>query len=380
MCYIRRTDYMKIAVVHDWLNGMRGGEKVLEAILQVCPTATIYTLFHEPGRVSRFIESHRIVTSWLNRIPGVYRYYRNFLPFFPAAIESLDLSGFDLVISSSHAAAKGIRAGSATHICYCHTPMRYIWDGESDYRFDPLRHLAISAIRKRLQHWDRETANNVDHFIANSWFVQHRIGKYYGRSSEVIYPPVDTQFFSPSPLTRREDFYLAAGALVPYKRLDLVVQAFNKLKHRLVVAGSGPQLKALRKMAGTNVEFRGWVTDEELRRLYRSAKALVMAAREDFGIAAVEARACGCPVIAFGEGGAAETVQDRINGILFAEQRVDEVLHAVRRFEAMTWPVERVQRRVEIFSRESFQHRIRKFIAERIQSNSSAALRRVQSA
>ncbi len=380
MCYIRQTDYMKIAVVHDWLNGMRGGEKVLEAIRQVCPAATIYTLFHERGKVSGFIESHRIVTSWLNRIPGIYRYYRNFLPFFPAAIESLDLSGFDLVISSSHSAAKGIRAGSAMHICYCHTPMRYVWDAESDYRFDPVRQLAMSAMRTRLRYWDRQTASNIDHFIANSRFVQYRIDKYYSRSSEVIHPPVDTQFFSPSPSATREDFYLAAGALVPYKRLDLIVGAFNKLKQRLVVAGCGPQLKALRKMAGTNIELRGWVTDEELRRLYRSAKALVMAAREDFGMTAVEARACGCPVIAFSAGGATETVQEGVNGVFFGKQGMDEIVHAVRRFEAMTWPVEQVQRRVEIFSRESFQHRIRKFIAERIQSNSAATITEVQPA
>jgi glycosyltransferase involved in cell wall biosynthesis len=371
---------MKIAVVHDWLNGMRGGEKVLDALLEVCPTATIYTLFHERGRVSEFIESHRIVTSWLNRVPGIYRYYRNFLPLFPAAIQSLDLSGFDLVISSSHAAAKGIRAGSATHICYCHTPMRYVWDAESDYRFTPVRQLAISAIRSRLRHWDRETASKIDHFIANSRFVQNRIDQYYGRSSEVIYPPVDTHFFSPSSSTKREDFYLAAGALVSNKRLDVVVNAFNKLKRRLVVAGSGPQLKALRKMAGPYVELRGWVTDEELRRLYQSAKALVMAAREDFGITAVEARACGCPVIAFAAGGASETVQDGVNGLFFAKQGVDEIVHAIGRFEAMTWPVEQVQRHVEIFSRESFQHRIRKVIADCIQSNSTETVTEVQPA
>jgi glycosyltransferase involved in cell wall biosynthesis len=371
---------MNIAVVHDWLNGMRGGEKVLEAILEICPNTTIYTLFHERGKVSAFIESHRIVTSWLNRIPGIYRYYRNFLPLFPAAIESLDISGFDLVISSSHAVAKGVRTGSAAHICYCHTPMRYVWDAEGDYAFGPVHQIAMSAIRNPLRRWERETARGVDHFIANSRFVQDRIDNYYSRDAEVIYPPIDTQFFLPAPSTRREDFYLAAGAAVPYKRLDLVVESFNKMNQRLVIAGSGPQLEALRRMAGTNVEVRGWVTDEELRRLYRSAKALVMAACEDFGMVAVEARACGCPVIAFGVGGAAETVQDGISGILFAEQNVDDIVDAVRRFERMIWPAEQVQRHVETFSRERFQARIRKFIAERIKSNSDARVTEVQSA
>jgi glycosyltransferase involved in cell wall biosynthesis len=368
-------DYMNIAVVHDWLNGMRGGERVLEAILEVCPNASIYTLFHERGKVSEFIESHRITTSWLDRIPGIYHYYRNLLPLFPSAVASWDLSRFDLVISSSHAVAKGVRTGRAVHICYCHTPMRYLWDAERDYSFKPLQQLAMSVARTRLREWDCETARRVDHFVANSRFIQQRIQNYYGRDSEVIYPPVDTKFFTPSLPAERGDFYLAAGALVPYKRLDLVIAAFNQLEKKLVVAGSGPQWSAMRKIARRNIEFRGWVTDEELRRLYGSARALVTAAREDFGIAAVEARACGCPVIAFGAGGSAETVQDGVTGICFAEQHVDNIVHAVRRFERMAWPVEQVQRRVEIFSRENFQARIRQFIGERLESTSHAAIR-----
>src|SRR5215510_9210686 len=183
---------MHVAIVHDWLNGMRGGEKVLEGLLDVFPEAVIYTLFHEPGRVSPLIESHKIVTSWLNRVPGVYRQYRNLLPLFPKAVESFDLSGFDLVISSSHAVAKGVRAGSATHICYCHTPMRYVWDAEDDYGFRPIRRLAMRLSRPRLQRWDCEKANRVDHFIANSRFVRERIRSYYGRDAEVIYPPIAT--------------------------------------------------------------------------------------------------------------------------------------------------------------------------------------------
>ncbi len=371
---------MKIAVVHDWLNGMRGGEKVLEAILELYPQAVIYTLFHERGKVSDLIESHPIVTSWLNRVPGIYRYYRNFLPFFSVAIESFDLRGFDVVISSSHAVAKGVRVGSATHICYCHTPMRYVWDAEEDYAFGVVRRLAMSTVRKRLRQWDCDSARTVHYFLASSRFVQQRIRKYYGRDSEVICPPVNTQFFTPAFSDVRQDFYLAAGALVPYKRFDLIVNAFRKLNRRLIVAGGGQQLNTLRKMAPENVEIRGWVTDEELRRLYRSAKALVMAAREDFGIVAAEARACGCPVIAFSAGGAAEIVQDAINGVLFNEQHANDVVDAIRRFEGMNWPAEQVQHRVEIFSRENFQARIRKFIAERSEGKSRAAVAEVQSA
>lgn len=344
---------------------MRGGEKVLESLLEIFPGAAIYTLFHERGKVSPFIESHRIVTSWLNEVPGVYRCYRNLLPLFPLAVESWDLAGFDLVISSSHAVAKGARAGGATHICYCHTPMRYVWDAEDDYAFGPLRGRVLSAFRPRLQQWDCAAASRVHHFVANSRFVRERIAQYYSRDAEVIHPPVDTGFFTPSEDARREDFYLSAGALVPYKRFDLVVEAFNKLGRRLVLAGSGPELTRLRKMARTNIDVRGWVTGEELRRLYRSAKGLVFAGREDFGMVAVEAQSCGCPVLAFSAGGSSETIQDGMNGILFAEQHVDDIAGAIRRFESMTWPVQQVRHRVETFSRAIFQARIRKFIAER---------------
>jgi len=375
---------MRVAVVHDWLNGMRGGEKVLEAILELYPEAVVYTLFHEAGRVSQRIESHQIVTSWLDRIPGIYRHYRNLLPLFPAAIGSLDLRGYDLVISSSHAVAKGVRAGSATHICYCHTPIRYLWDAEADYAFNAAYRLAMQVVREPLRRWDREKARKVDHFVANSRFVRERIRKYYGRDAVVIQPPIDTHFFtpeaSPTASDNREDFYLIAGALVPYKRVDLVIGAFNQLGRRLVVAGSGPALKSLRQLARGNVEFRGWVTDDELRRLYRSAKGLVMAAREDFGMVAVEAQACGCPVIAFGAGGGSETTQDGINGVLFAEQHVDDIVHAVRRLESMTWPVDQVWRQVEIFSRENFQVRFRKLITGCIDEKSEARRRERQPA
>jgi glycosyltransferase involved in cell wall biosynthesis len=353
---------MRVALVHDWLNGMRGGEKVLESLLAIFPEATIFTLFHERGKVSPLIESHRIVTSGLDRIPGIYRIYRNLLPLFPRAIESFDFSPYNLVVSSSHAVAKGINPHGAPHICYCHTPMRYIWDAEGDYRMNPLTHTVFRMIRGPLRTWDRESSKRVTQFIANSHFVQERIRRYYERESDIVPPPVDTDFFKVSESSVREDFYLATGALVPYKRFDLVVRVFNSLGKRLIIAGSGPELKKLRNMASSTIDIRGWVSNQELRRLYRSAKALVYVAREDFGIVGVEAQSCGCPVIANGIGGMAEIVREGVNGLLFAEQRESDVINAIERFEKMKWPPKQVSEGVERFSRGIFEAKIRHII------------------
>lgn len=344
---------------------MRGGERVLESLLEVFPQAVLFTLFHERGKVSPRIESHRIVTSWLNRVPGIYSSYRNLLPLFPSAIQSLDLRDFDLVLSSSHAVAKGVRAQRALHICYCHTPMRYIWDAQEDYQLSRSRAALFRLFLPRLQRWDLSSATRVDHFIANSQFVQDRIQKYYGRSSEVISPPIDTDFFRPGLFESREDFYVAAGAMVPYKRLDILVQAFNRLGRPLVLTGNGPEFRKLRRLAGRNIQMPGWVSREALRDLFRRARALVLTAREDFGMATVEAQSCGCPAIALRAGGALETVEDSVNGLLFAEQHPDHLMDAVCRFESMTWPPHQVRSKVENFSRDVFQNKIRRFVAAR---------------
>lgn len=338
---------------------------MLEALLELFPEAPIFTLFHERGKVSAAIESHPIVTSWLNSIPGIFRFYRNLLPLFPSAVEAWSFSGYDLVFSSSHAVAKGIRPGTAVHVCYCHTPMRYIWDAEDDYQMSALKKLVFGAVRSRLQRWDCEASKRVHHFIANSDFVRERIRRYYGRESDVVPPPIDTDFFNSSKGQPREDFYLSTGALVPYKRFDVVVRAFNSLGKRLVVAGDGPELKRLRGIAASNVNVRGWVSNEELRRLYRTARALVYTAREDFGIVAVEAQSCGCPVIAYGAGGLTEVVREGVNGLFFAEQHEQDVIDAVKRFERMEWTSEQVSQGVERFSREAFQTNIRQILKDR---------------
>ena len=351
---------MNVAIAHDWLTGMRGGERVLETLLEVWPGATVYTLFHERGKVSPAIEAHPIVVSWLDRLPGIYRHYRNLLPLFPAAIETLDVGRRDLVISSSHAVAKGIRAQGAMHISYCHTPMRYIWDAEAEYAPNMARRIGLSLFRKRLREWDRSSAAGVDHFIANSKFVADRIQSYYGRNATIIHPPVDTEFFRPP--RDPSDFFLSAGALVGYKRVDLVVDAFNQSGRRLVVAGTGPEERSLRKKAGPRIEFRGNVSTDDLRTLYRQARALVFAAREDFGIVPVEARCCGCPVIAFAGGGAVESLEDGHNGIIFSDRSVDGLNTAIERFEGIQWSATRIQENTAEFGRERFKAETRTFV------------------
>jgi glycosyltransferase involved in cell wall biosynthesis len=363
---------MKTAIVHDWLNGMRGGEKVLEALIELYPDATIYTLFCERVKLSSPIAASKIVTSWLDRVPGVYRHYRNLLPLFPAAIESFDLRSFDLVISSSHAVAKAVKVPHGLHICYCHTPMRYLWDGQSGYAMQWQQRFAFNAFRNRLQRWDRKTAARVDFFIANSQFVRGRIRQYYGRDSDVIYPPVDTRFYTPSDDVPREDFYLAAGAMVSYKRFDVILEAFRQNGRRLLVAGGGTEFQRLRRMSSANVRLLGWVRDSELLDLYRKARAFIFAAREDFGIMPVEARSCGCPVIAFGEGGVLETVDDGRSGVLFEKQDAKSIAQAIVRFEDRIWLNDQVRSGVEGFSRERFKEQIGHFIAQKTEESRRA--------
>ncbi len=321
----------RVALVHDWLTGMRGGEKVLEAIARSFPGAPIFTLFHFPGTVGGALEERPIHTSFLQRAPGIRRYYRHYLPLFPAAVEDLDLTGFDLVISSSHCVAKGVVPPPGSHhICYCHTPMRYAWDQERAYFpcrrgvTARLRGLALTALRA----WDVTASRRVDHFLANSHFVAERIRRYYGRPADVLHPPVDVDFFTPR-LTEEDapesarDYALVVCALAPYKRLDLALGACRKAAVELRIVGTGPEEKALRKQArnsGSPVHFLGRVSGEALRDLYRDALCLLQPGVEDFGIAPVEALACGTPVVATGRGGVLDIVEDGQHGHLVPDQ------------------------------------------------------------
>ncbi|MHB8900886.1 MAG: glycosyltransferase, partial [Thermoguttaceae bacterium] len=274
---------MKIALVHDWLTGMRGGEKCLEVLCRRFPDAQVYTLLHRPGATSPAIDRMAIRTSFLQRVPGARRHYRYLLPLMPTAIERLTIApDVDLVISFSHAVAKGALAPPGVpHVCYCFTPMRYAWHRRADYfaasRRNAVAPLAVakSWLLDRVRHWDQRTAHRVTHFVAISRTVQQRIRESYGRSSHVIYPPVDTEFYTPSPGSApREDFYLCVSALVPYKRIDLAVAACSQLGRRLVVIGAGPEAARLRRLAGPTVEFSGWCSDEVIRARMRQCRAL----------------------------------------------------------------------------------------------------------
>lgn len=327
---------MKTAVVHDWLNGMRGGEKVLEAILPLVPDPTVFTLFHVPGSVSPAIERYPIRASYLNRLPFARRGYRNYLPLFARAVEAFDLSGFDLVVSSSHCVAKGaITPPGVPHLCYCHTPVRYAWDQFDDY-FP--RGMPLSGIKRffvlRLREWDRRTAGRPTAYLANSSAVAERIRRHYGREATVCHPPVDVAFFTPSGAPRG-NFLLAVGALVPYKRFGDAIAAAGSLGRPLVLVGRGPEEKRLRALAGSSVNIVADRTPEELRELYRTCAALIQPGEEDFGIAAVEALACGAPVIALARGGALDIVEDGVNGVLFTDDGAEGLAKAIGRAESL---------------------------------------------
>lgn len=359
---------LRVAVVHDWLNGMRGGEKVLEAICALLPQAEIHTLLHDPSRVSEELNGRVVATSWLQRLPGVQRGYRYLLPLMPAAARSLDLSGYDLVLSSSHCVAKGVAfPETAIHVCYCHTPMRYIY-GQFDAYFPadrkPTLRLAASLLRPWLTAWDRRTAADVGRFIANSANVRERIRQAYGREAEVIHPPVDVDFFQPAARKAGgKPYYLVAGALVPYKRVDLAIEACRRLGAALKIVGIGNESEELRKAAeGGDVEFLGWVAPERLRALYQGCEALLFPQEEDFGISAVEAMACGRPVIAYAAGGALETVVDGATGVLFREQTTQSLAGAIQRLRAVGFDPQAARAQAAKFGRRVFDRRLADFL------------------
>jgi glycosyltransferase involved in cell wall biosynthesis len=324
---------MRAAIVHYWLMNRRGGEKVLEALCRLLPQADVFTLFCDPETLSPVLRAHRITTSFLNPLR---RYYRSLLPLMPMALESFDLRGYNLVVSSESGPAKGVITSSGTrHICYCHTPMRYLWDLYPAYRNEwttsRWKRAAMTPVANYLRLWDYASAARVDRFIANSRNVRSRIWKTYRRESDVIHPPVDVDSFH---WRTAEDYFLVVSELVPYKRIDLAVRLFSRTGRPLRIAGGGPEYRKLRQMAKPNVQFLGRVPDAQLRELYAQCRALLLTGEEDFGITPVEALASGKPVIALGRGGALETVPP-FGGVFFDEPEEDQLAEAIARFEGM---------------------------------------------
>ena len=363
---------MKVAIVHYWLKDMRGGEKVVEALCNLFPSADIFTLFYDENSVTEKLRSHSVQTSALNRIPGIKKWYKSLLPLMPFALEHFDMSPYDLVISSESGPAKGIiPRPDALHICYCHSPMRYIWDHYHQYSAtaNRLTRAAMPIFAPMLRQWDVTTASRVDKFIANSRHVANRIKRYYHRSATIIYPPVSVNDFAPT--SDIGDFYLCAGHLVPYKRINLAVQAFTEMKKKLVVIGGGEELARLRVMSGPTITLMERQTFPVLKDHMARCRALIFPGEEDFGMTPVEVMASGRPVIAFGRGGALETVVPGATGLLFDQQSVADIVEAVHRFEAMeeSFNSETIRERALLFSDVVFQERMNSFVEEALEDH-----------
>ena len=348
---------MRVAIVHYWLVSMRGGEKVLEALCQLFPEADIFTHVYDPGLESETIRRHKIVTTFINSLPRARRYYKHYLPFMPLALEQIDLRGYDLIISGESGPAKGIiPPAGAVHICYCHSPMRYVWNMYHDYRENAgwFRRLMMPPLCHYLRIWDATASMRVDHFIANSATVAARIEKYYRRDAEVIHPPVNVELFESIPAGEVEDYYLMAGELVAYKRPELAVEAFNALGRRLIVIGGGEMLAEVRKLAGPTVTIMGHQPFGVLRHHYARCRALVFPGEEDFGIIPVEVMASGRPVIAYGRGGVTESVTAGVSGLFFEEQTAAAIERAIHDFERMSFDSRAIRAQAEKFNTNKF--------------------------
>ncbi len=346
----------QVVLCHDWLTGMRGGERVLERLCQGFPAAPIFTLIHNPAAISETINRHPITTSALQRIPGIHAHYRYYLPLFPAAINAMRPPAADLVLSTSHCVAKSLRAPRRTpHLCYCFTPMRYAWLFQSEYLgTQPVKRLLARPLLAWLRSWDQRTAGRVTSFVAISRHVQERIRRFYGRESDVVYPPVDLDRWTPADDPADGGFDLIATALVPYKKIDLALAAYARLNRRLKIVGTGTEMARLRTLAPPNVEFLGWQTDEQLLDLYRQCRLLVFPGEEDFGIVPLEVQACGRPVVAYGRGGVLETVVDGVSGVFFSQQTPEALRDAIDRAAAISWDRHAIRTHAEAFGVQTF--------------------------
>jgi glycosyltransferase involved in cell wall biosynthesis len=362
---------LRVALVHDWLTGMRGGEKCLEVLCRAFPAATLYTLIHRRGSLSPAIEAMDIRTSPLQTVPGIFRHYRHLLPVMPLAARSWRPRDVDLVISLSHCVAKAVvPPAGVPHVCYCFTPMRYAWQARETYlegwSHRPLRRVLARTMLSRLRRWDRRTASRVTHFVAISETVRGRIARCYRRESRVIQPPVDTAFYTPDrDAWPRDDGYLVVSALVPYKRIDQAVAACTASSRSLTVIGEGPERPRLQAMAGPTIRFLGWQPDEVIRAHYRTCRALLFPGEEDFGIVPIEALACAAPVIALGRGGAAETVDNAV-GRTYSDPTADALRRTLDAWESDCCPHDPAlaRRRAEALALPLFRQRLLGFLAD----------------
>jgi glycosyltransferase involved in cell wall biosynthesis len=373
-----RVKQRRIAFIHDWLTVYSGAERVLEQMFDCFPESDLFSLIDfVPDKDRGFLRGKKPFVSFLQKLPFMKRFYRHALPLMPLAIEQHDLSSYDIIISSSHAVAKGVLVGpDQLHICMCYSPIRYAWDLQHQYlRESNLTRGPLSWMARILLHfmrvWDARTANGVDHFIAISGFIARRIKRVYGRASTVIYPPVDVSAFTigqnsrqPGADRKGEDtFYLTASRMVPYKKMDLIAEAFAKMPSRkLVIIGDGPQMESVKAKSGPNVQVLGFQSHAVLRDHLQRARAFVFAAEEDFGIAPLEAQACGTPVIAFGKGGALETILDGKTGLLFEEQTVESIVHAVEKFEQNSYSADACRANAMRFAPDRFRREFTDFV------------------
>lgn len=364
---------MRIALVHDYLNQYGGAERVLEAIVEIFPNAPIYTLIYSPKHIRGAFSDKKIHTSFLQKIPLAKSHHRAFPLLMPIAIEKFNLSKYDIILSDSASFAKGIVTKPETlHVCYCHTPPRYAWDDSHKYIREfamfPLAKIFVPIFMNYIRLWDREAAMRVDEFICNSKFVSKRIQKYYKKKAKVIYPPVDTKKFSPSN-KRPNDYFLMVGRLLAYKKFDIAIKAFNKLKLPLKIIGEGPERKKLETMANKNIEFLGEKHNRELEKYYQNCKALIFPQEEDFGLVAIESMACGRPVIAYRGGGALESVKEGETGIFFDEQNSESLIDAVKNFKFDKFNLQKIRAHALVFDKELFKKKIKEFIEKKYYEN-----------
>ena len=366
---------MKVALVHEFLNQLGGAEKVLQNFLEIWPEAEIHTLLYNPQKTLGQFESYKKHISWLNKLPSVNDHPRIYLPLMPAGIESFDFSGFDVVISDSSSFAHGAIAKDKLHICYCHTPARFLWTNPEylgQQKYNRVLKWLGSRYLPMLKAWDLKASKRPNFYIANSRNVASRIKEFYNRESIVIPPPVDTEFYKPS--GERRDYFLTVTRLEPYKKVDVIIEAFNRTGQKLKIAGTGTQLETLKQLAKPNIEFLGRVTDEELRNLYSGAQAFVFAAEEDAGIVLVEAQACGTPVIAYRAGGATEVVTEGVTGEFFPAQTAESLIAVLKNYQIGKYSATAVRANAEKYSKKSFQDQIKKFVEQKYQETPSSVL------